>query len=73
MLFKLLLLIGIIAAVYYFYFKPKSVTKKTTNPPRREEKDQEMVECRSCGTFITLDDALIKGGHYYCSKECLEK
>ncbi len=73
MLLKLLLIIGVIAAVYFFFFKSKSVETKEPASGGKSDKDEETVECAACGTYITLDDALIKEGRYYCSQECLEK
>jgi uncharacterized protein len=29
-----------------------------------------MVECRQCATFVSHNDAIIKDGCFFCSKEC---
>ncbi len=72
MILKLLLIIGVISTVYFLFFK-----KKPT-PGRREketeEKSQavsELVECTHCGVYIEIEETLLSGTKYYCSRECL--
>ena len=72
MILKYLLVIAIIAAVYFFFIKkkPKNVAKKSG--AKKEEKASDMVECATCKTFISVDEAIISGSKYYCSDECLK-
>ena len=60
---KLVILVLIIAAVYFFFIKKRD--KKNS-----DKEVEQMVECKSCGTFISTKEAFIQGGKYYCSKEC---
>jgi len=73
MILKLLLVIGVIATVYFLFIKknrPVSAKQKKRPKPKKEEGNL-MVECKTCGTFTTTDDAFIKNGQYYCSRECM--
>lgn len=66
---KLLVLAGVIAAVYFIFFKKKSLT-----PPSSDmSKDEAMIPCAECGTYVQVKEALMRDGKYYCSRECLEK
>ncbi|DAB27806.1 MAG: hypothetical protein A2513_06285 [Sulfurimonas sp. RIFOXYD12_FULL_33_39] len=69
MILKLLLVIGVIAVVYFIFIKKKPSDKISKN----EEQSSEMVECATCKVYCELDDAILSGSKYYCSKECLEK
>ncbi len=58
---KLLILALVIAIVYFLFIK------------KRKEKDKEveqMVDCKECGTYISANEAILKSGKEYCSKEC---
>jgi len=32
-----------------------------------------MVPCEECGVYISVKEAFIKEGRYYCSKSCMDK
>ena len=75
MLLKILLLVGIIAAVYFLFFK-KSRSVPSNNPQgggAQKADDDTMVPCESCGVFVSVKEAFIKEGKYYCSQACMEK
>ncbi len=72
---KWLLVIGVIAAVYYFFIK-----KSTPLPPKPKQKSSKkvpkedtMVPCEECGVFVSVEEAFLKDGKYYCSKSCMGK
>ena len=68
MIFKFLIFAVIMFIIYTLFFK-KSAPKKSTK--RKSEDDGEiMVECCECSTFVSKDEAIIKNGKFYCSKEC---
>lgn len=69
MILKLLLVIGVIAIVYFIFIKKKPSSKISKN----EEQSSEMVECATCKVYCELDEAILSGSKYYCSKECLER
>jgi uncharacterized protein len=67
-----ILIAVLIAAVYFFFIKKKPLSSKTKpSKKEREEDGDEMVECKKCGTYISLNEALIRDGQYFCSDECL--
>jgi uncharacterized protein len=74
MILKLLLVIGVIAIIYFMFIKKKpTVTKKTQQQKKKNEAVDEMVECSSCGVYVTLSEAILSNGKYYCSRECIVK
>ncbi len=69
---KWLLVIGVITAVYFLFIKksiPLTSGKKTGS---KTPDDDTMVPCEECGVYISIDEAFIKEGKYYCSKSCME-
>ena len=74
MLLKILLVIGIIAAVYFIFIKKSTpLTKERHAKKRREEEDETMIECVTCGTYISTNEAVVSAGKFYCSAECRDK
>ncbi len=68
MIFKFLIFAVIMFIIYTLFFK-KSTPKK--GGEKSNENDGEiMVECCECSTFVSKDEAIIKNGKFYCSKEC---
>lgn len=68
MILKLLAIGVVLFLVYIILFKKdreKSVKKED------EKIEDIMVECPSCGTFVSKKEALLSNGYYFCSKECL--
>ncbi|PHR56389.1 MAG: hypothetical protein COA44_08515 [Arcobacter sp.] len=66
------IVIGVlIALVYFIFIKKKPLPGE--NQKRKNDKlnEDDMVECKKCGTYITLNEALLKEGQYFCSDECL--
>ncbi len=68
-IFKFLVTIAVAVVVYFLFFK-KKVAK---NDGDGGESSLEMVECAACGTYIAKDEAVKKGGKFYCNAECLSK
>ena len=50
-----------------FLFKKKRVSNNQT---QNDEADI-MIECPTCGTYVSKDEAILSNGKYYCSKECI--
>lgn len=71
MILKLLLVIGVIAFIYFKFIKKKPQVETKTEK-KEEQKSNDMVECATCKIYCALEDSLISGGKYYCSKECQE-
>lgn len=64
----------LIVLVYFLFIKKKPLASENTKSKKNKEKlnEDDMVECQKCGTYITLSDALLKEGQYFCSDECLK-
>ncbi len=73
MIYKILLTIGVVLAIYFIFFKKKSVTSSNTGNKTSHDKidSDDMVACEACGTYVRVDEALIKNAKYYCSQECM--
>ena len=37
-----------------------------------DELTDTLVECPTCSVFISKDEAVLSGGKYFCSKECIK-
>ncbi|AII15353.1 hypothetical protein CIG11343_1475 [Campylobacter iguaniorum] len=60
-----IIIFALIVAIIYFFIVPKFRKKD-------DKKDsQNFVECEKCGTFVSLDEAVLSSGKYIC-KECLK-
>lgn len=71
---KILLVIAVIAAVYFFFIKKSTpLTKARHDRKKTDDDDSTMIECETCGTYITTDDAVVSAGKFYCSTECRDK
>jgi len=70
---KLLVFVLVITAIWFFFFRKK---RSDSTPPAKDTTNASLEEsmnaCPKCGTFVALDDAIIKDGRYYCSKTCAE-
>ena len=73
MIMKLLLIIAVIAVVYLFFIKKKPVQTLEKEREQESTPTSDMVACSSCGVYIELEEAILSGAKYYCSKECIEK
>lgn len=67
---KLLIFLAIIVAIYFLFFRKKSVKNDAQNS---DEISFEMVECATCRTYISKDEAIKKGNKYFCSTKCLSE
>lgn len=65
---KILIFVAIIATIYVLFFR-----KKVVKNDAQDEPSFEMVECASCKTFISKDEAIKKGNQYFCDIKCVEK
>lgn len=69
---KWLLVIVVVAAVYFFFIKKKPLPNESSSSKRKKDAhdDADMVACTACGTYISLNEALLQNGEYFCSDEC---
>jgi len=70
MIFKLLAVIAVLFLVYLVFFKKGR--EQEIKDKKNESISDEMIECNSCGTFISKDEAILSNAKYYCSKECIK-
>ena len=76
MILKLLLVIGVIAIVYFMFIKKKpleSKPKSKTQKKKEQPQVDDMIECESCGVYVSIEESILSNGHYYCSRECVIK
>jgi len=71
MLLKIIGFVVVVFLIYIFFFKNKRKEEidKSKETHKKLEGDT-MVECKACATFVSYDDAIIKDGRFFCSKEC---
>lgn len=70
MVLKVLAVLAVLFLVYIVLFKKdreKEVTKKED-----EKIEDVLVECPTCGTFVSKKEGILSNGKFYCSKECLK-
>jgi len=69
---KLLILAGILYVVYIAFFK-KQVVFDSQKPKKESEKDIDTVtKCYECKTYVSVKEAILVDGKYFCSKECVD-
>ncbi len=73
MLLKILLIIAVIATVYFFFIKKSTPLTKERHDKKRKDDEETMIECETCGTYISSGDAVVSAGKFYCSTECRDK
>jgi uncharacterized protein len=68
-----LLIIAIVGVMIYRFFGGKvpilDSAKKSSPKPTKREKEEAMVECSKCGTYVTIEESILISGKYYCD-EC---
>ncbi|XPV70272.1 MAG: PP0621 family protein [Halarcobacter sp.] len=69
MIFKVLAILAVLFLVYIVMFKKDR--EKEVNKKEDEKIEDIMVECPSCGTYVSKKEAIISNGKFFCSKECL--
>ena len=68
---KYLILGVIFYLIYVFFFKSRTLS----NPKTRDKKDDSVdtvFECYRCNTYVSIKEAMLMDGKYFCSKECVD-
>lgn len=65
---RLLIIALIIVAIWFFFFRKK---KSIQDKMPQDRIPHDMVECETCKTYISKDEAIFANGKWYCSKKCL--
>ena len=71
MVLKILAVLAVLFVVYLIFFKKGREKDITTNKKSHKISD-EMVECPSCSTYVSQNEAILSNGKFYCSKDCLD-
>lgn len=74
-LLKIGALIVILFLVYILFFKKnreKDIRDKNKTDEKYDQITDTMVECPTCGTYVSKDEAILSSGKYFCSKGCLK-
>jgi len=53
------------------FFKRQGIANKESKSDLKNSSET-MVECQKCSTYISVDEALMSDGRYFCSKECVD-
>jgi len=75
MLLKFLAFVAVLALIYLVFFKKNREKDIRDNNKPDDKYDQitdTMVECPTCGTFVSKDEAILSNGKYFCSQGCLK-
>ena len=75
MILKLLAVVVVLVLVYMVFFKKnreKDIASKHKTDEKYDQITDTMVECPTCGTFVSKDEAILSSGKYFCSKGCLK-
>lgn len=70
MVIKILALVFVIYLIYILFFRVKREDVASSSKKASAKDSETMVECCKCPTFISVKEAIIKDGKYYCSQEC---
>ncbi|MDR3346813.1 MAG: hypothetical protein LBS73_06530 [Campylobacteraceae bacterium] len=70
MFLKIIIFIIAVYFIYVAFFRRQPLSKKREDG---ENDADTMVECASCKTFVSVSDAIKKGGRYFCCTECFKK
>lgn len=65
-----LIIFAAVALLVYKLFGGKLPTLGGKKSPQNKKIDEDtMVECSQCGTYVTINESIIRNGKYYCD-EC---
>ncbi len=67
---KFIILVGILYVVYHLFFKKPIITATKKSDMKKDS--ETMVECNNCKAFVSVNEAFIVDGKYFCSKECVD-
>lgn len=70
MIFKIVAVLAVLFLVYLLFFKKRR--EQNIKKQNNESISDEMIECKTCGTFVSKDEAILSNSNHFCSKECLK-
>jgi len=72
MILKLIIIAIVMLAIWKLLGGDLPSLKMQSKDDKQLDNDT-LVECESCGLFVTAKEAIIAKGKYYCSLECANK
>ena len=72
---RILLILILTWMAFKFFRAMKGLFRSKSNlkPSNTDKtKPQELISCATCSIFILREQAIISGGKYYCSDNCLK-
>jgi len=66
-----LILFAVVAVFVYRAFGGKVPILDSAEKPKDDPGSDTLVECASCGTYVTLEESIVVAKKHYCSKECI--
>lgn len=70
MIFKIVAVLAVLFLVYILFFRKGR--ENSVDNKKDENITDEMIECKTCGTFVSKDEAILSNSKYFCSKECVK-
>lgn len=67
---KYLIVAVILFIIYIAFFKKSAIQEEKKNAKKKSDSGDIMIECSECSTFVSENDAIIKDGKFFCTKEC---
>jgi uncharacterized protein len=67
---KIIVVIAILFIIYIAFFKKKAIQEEKKSSKKKSDSGDIMIECSECSTFVSENDAIIKDGKFFCTKEC---
>ncbi|VAY86475.1 hypothetical protein MNB_ARC-1_156 [hydrothermal vent metagenome] len=69
MIFKLIAFLIVIFMIYIVFFKKSR--EENIKEKKYDKITDTMVECPSCKTYVSKNDAILSSGKYFCNSECV--
>jgi uncharacterized protein len=66
-----LILLGVVAVVVYRAFGGKVPLLDSDKKSKAELEGETLIECATCGTYVTINESIVVAKKHYCSKECI--
>jgi uncharacterized protein len=70
-MFLKLLLFAVAGVMVYRAFGGKVPLLDGDKPSDKSNSDDTLVECATCGTYVTTQESITVHQKHYCSKECI--
>ena len=69
-LIRLLAIAAVVWLLLYYWRRLRD--RRRTRPAIRQTRTARVIRCDHCGVHVPESDAVLRGGHSYCSVEHLE-